>query len=303
MIDGEWAIYRGQRGQNFVYANAKYEGRPRPDMWLADSCMTRGAGHDLFMASAEDAPRFDERMGPALLAAIATGAAGAAAGGLHSGTNQPSGGSSNRKLLIPAEKSPIITTSLMTRSVTINGVLMRRNSTALFPLRVSSQFDVIIIPVHTACIYLSGNEIKAAIRPCSLRHHRLPCLRTTCEPPSLHPARQVQSEVLDDVVLATVPDSWSWQHMHTRVSHMMLQVGSMPWEGARGSARVQSAVRVQSADRDLRCTINHNTCSCGRLSRGPGVLSGVELLPELSKFGLTLSTIYASSRCVVLRDR
>ena len=47
-VEGDWALYRGQRGQNLVYANAVYRGLPRSDKWEKGACMTRDFRHDLF---------------------------------------------------------------------------------------------------------------------------------------------------------------------------------------------------------------------------------------------------------------
>jgi len=47
-VEGEWAMYRGQRSQNMVYANAVYMGVPRADKWTEGACMGRGYAHDLF---------------------------------------------------------------------------------------------------------------------------------------------------------------------------------------------------------------------------------------------------------------
>ena len=47
-VEGEWAMYRGQRSQNMVYADAVYMGLPRADTWDTGSCMTKEFKHDLF---------------------------------------------------------------------------------------------------------------------------------------------------------------------------------------------------------------------------------------------------------------
>ena len=41
-------MYRGQRSQNMVYADAVYMGLPRADTWDTGSCMTKEFKHDLF---------------------------------------------------------------------------------------------------------------------------------------------------------------------------------------------------------------------------------------------------------------